>query len=250
MNTGRIILLGVALLAGGGAFFLVASGGNTEAITQVIPEQDRVSTVRVLVSDKAVARGERLDPTATKWIKWPKKGLPEFLITDENQEFYDTLNTALAKTEIVIGEPITENKLIRPGSRGLMAALLAPGMRAVTMDVSARQAAAGFVLPGDRVDIYSTYEDPGKDSLVSKVMYPDIRVLAVDQIIDQSAEGAIVSRTVTLELAPRQLGKFLSAREDGTLNLILRSVFQPEGQEELLQETEPAEIIVIRYGQS
>ena len=250
MNTGRIILLGVALVAGGGAFFLVSSGNQPEVITQVVPDQDRVETVRVLVSDKELARGERLDPAATKWVKWPKKGLPEFLVTDENQEFFDTLDTALAKTEIAIGEPITEAKVVRPGSRGMMAALLTPGMRAVTMDVSSRQAAAGFVLPGDRVDVYSTYEDPSKGTLVSKVMYPNIRVLAVDQITDQNSEGAIISRTVTLEMAPSQLPKFLSAREEGTLNLILRSVFQPENPDELLQETEPAEVVVIRYGQS
>ncbi len=251
MNAGRLILLGIALLAGGGAFFLVASGGNTpEVITQVIPQQDSMETVRVLVADKEFARGERIDPAATKWVRWPKKGMPDYLITDDNTDFYDTLSETLARTELAAGEPIIEAKLVRPGNRGMMSALLTPGMRAVTLDVSSRQAAAGFILPGDKVDVYSTSNDQRNDALSSNLMYSDVRVLAVDQATEQDTEGAIIARTITVELAPSQIAKFLTAREDGTLNLVLRSVFRPENGEELLQEAEPAEVVVIRYGQS
>ncbi|MCI5046586.1 MAG: hypothetical protein MRY59_03715, partial [Aquisalinus sp.] len=98
MNTGRLILLGVALLAGGGAFFLVASGDDTpEVITQAIPQQETIETVRVLVADTEFAQGERLDPKKTKWVKWPKKGLPDFLVTDENKPFYEELSLAVAR---------------------------------------------------------------------------------------------------------------------------------------------------------
>ena len=239
------------MVAGGGAFFLVASGDETpEVITQVMPQQDSVETVRVLVADADFARGARLDPTATRWVKWPKKGMPDYLVTEDNTSFYESLGETLARSEIFTGEPITEAKLVRPGNRGMMSALLTPGMRAVTMDVSSRQSAAGFILPGDRVDIFSTYEDDRQEGLASSIMYPNVRVLAVDQATAQDSEGAIVGRTITLELAPSQIAKFLTAREDGTLNLVLRSVFHPADGEELMQELEPAEVVVIRYGQS
>ena len=251
MNTGRLILLGVALLAGGGAFFLVASGDDTpEVITQAIPQQETIETVRVLVADTEFAQGERLDPKKTKWVKWPKKGLPDFLVTDENKTFYEELSLAVARTTIVAGEPITEAKIVHPGSQGMLAALLTPGMRAVTMDVSSRQSAAGFILPGDRVDVFATLDNDDGTSMESGVLYSNIRVLAVDQTMQQDSEGAIVGRTVTLELAPSQVARFLTARESGSLNLALRSVFRPADGEELIQEVEPAEVLVIRYGQS
>ncbi len=251
MNAGRIILLGIALLAGGGAFFLVASGDDTpEVITQALPQQDAIETVRVLVADKDFARGETIDPTATKWVKWPKKNLPEFFVTEENKEFYEGLSTSLARSQIMAGEAIIEAKLVRPGDRGMMSALLTPGMRAVTMDVTASQSAGGFILPGDHVDIYSTINDASSEKLLSNLMYPDVRILAVDQQISQSEDSAIIGRTITLELAPSQVARFLAAKEEGQLSLALRSVFRPEDGEELLQEAEPAEVVVIRYGQS
>lgn len=255
MNAGKIVLLGIALLAGGAAFFLVASGEDVpEPVTQIVPQVQEIETVRVLVSDSDFNRGQRIDPAATKWVKWPKKGLPEYFITEENQEFYNSLGDTLARTTIVVGEPITEQKLIRSDSKSMMAALLTPGMRAVSLDVTSRQAASGFILPGDRVDLFVTAEGRSKDrdEKVTKtvLLLSDVRVIAVDQNTAEGGEGAIVGRTITLELKPSQVEMFLSARESATLSLALRSVFQPADAEELQQEVKPADVVVVRYGQS
>ncbi|MGV6800359.1 MAG: Flp pilus assembly protein CpaB [bacterium] len=255
MNIGKIVLLGIALVAGGAAFFLVVSGDNApEQITQIVPVEDKIETVRVLVADADFSRGQRLDPALTKWVKWPKKGLAEGLITDGNQEFYNSLPDTVARTNMVVGEPIMETKLIRSDSKSMMAALLSPGMRAVSIDVTSRQAASGFILPGDHVDLYYTEEgiQEGTDEEVtySSLLYSNVRVIAVDQNYDEGGEGAFISRTITMELAPYQVERFLSAREAATVSLVLRSVFQPDDAEELQQEVEPAGVVVVRYGQS
>lgn len=252
MNSGRIILLAVALVAGGSVFFLMSSGGNQPVPTaQIIPQQDAIEVEQVLVADRDYARGDRLDVEGTRWVKWPANNLPEGAITKANEEFYETLPETVARSTLVKNEPITEAKILRPGQAGMMSALLTPGMRAVTLDVSMRQSAGGFILPGDRIDIFHTADSNDRDgTLTSQLLYANVRVLAIDQTFDQMGEGAQPSNTVTVELSPAQIEKFLTSRENGTLSLALRSAFQPEGGDELLQETQPSEVVVIRYGQS
>jgi pilus assembly protein CpaB len=248
MKAGRIIAIVVALVAGAGVFFLVISDGPDEApIAQVVPKADKVETVRVLVSDAEFTRGQSINKEKVKWIRWPKKNLQPYMITDDNTDFYDKLNKAIAKSDIAFGEPIIKAKLLYPGSRGTMAALLTPGMQAVTMDVSLRQSAGGFILPGDRVDIFSS---AGDGSVKTELVFSNVRVLAIDQTYNGPDGASKVGRTATLELAPAQVGRFITKRESTTLSMALKSIFQPEDTEELFQEVVPSKVVVIRYGQS
>ena len=252
MNAGRIILLGVALLAGGGAFYLVSSGEEApEVIAQVVPSQPSVETVRVLVADEEIAKGATIDTKSLKWISWPKKNLQDYFITEDNREFYDKLPTAIARSTIHAGEPVIDAKVVYPGKAGMLSALLTPGMRAVTMDVEASLSAGGFILPGDHVDIYVNLENIEENRQTwSELLYSNIRVLAIDQQISDGDAAAIIGRTITLELAPSQVAGFANARAQNSLSLSLRSAFPSENEEELMQEAQPAEVIVIRYGQS
>ncbi len=256
MNIGRIILVVVALLAGGGAFLLVAMGGeekNPEVVTQIVPQQDRTETVRVLVADADFQKGQKLDPVATKWVKFPKDNLPEYFITEDNGEFFDGLGSALARTNIYLGEPITAAKIVQPGDRSMMSALLTPGMRAVTLNIDPVTSAGGFILPGDRVDVYFSEEVPRSEigEIYSELLYSNLRVLAIDQTIQDTAEGTVVGRTATVEIAPYQVEDFLSVREAAdNVSLVLRSAFVPEGGEEIQQELRPTKVHVIRYGRS
>ncbi len=255
---GRLILLLITLVAGGGAFFLFASGGGEKntTVTQVVPKDSSTETVLVLVADRDFIRGEIVDSVATKWIKWPKKNLPEFAVTDDQQEFFENLSSARARTDIVKGEPIYEARLVRHGDRGMLSALLTPGMQSVTMDISQQQSSGGFILPGDRIDLMVTRDEQnrrtGQRSKKTELLFSNVRVLAIDQITRADAEtgSAIVGRTATLELAPGQIKDFINAREGLKLNMVLRSVFTPENGEELQQEIKPSEVIIIRYGQS
>ncbi len=256
MNTGRIILLAIALLAGGGAFFLVSmSGGQQtpEVITQVMPQAERDNSVRVLVADGNFSKGQPIDPAVTKWVKFPKDNLPEYFIQEDNDDFFNSLDKAIARTDIYQGEPITEAKIVKPGDRSMMAALLTPGMRAVSINIDPQTSTGGFVLPGDRVDIYFTKDvADGQDTkTVSELLYSNLRVLAIDQTIAGSTEGSVLGRTATVEIAPWQVEEFLEVRESAdNVNLVLRSAFAPENGEEIEQEVRPTEVRIIRYGRS
>jgi pilus assembly protein CpaB len=245
MNVTRIAVLAVALVAGGGALFLVL-GARPNAPVQVI-EAQKEKTVRVLVADKDFQRGDRLAVEAVKWVDWPEKSLSELYITEASGQTPDDLKDAVARTLIVKGEPVIEAKIVRSGSAGLMAAILTPGMRAVTQRVSPETASGGFILPDDRVDIL--YTDGSAGGSRTKTIFENVRVLAVNAIYGDAPEGAYLEGVnMTLEFSPEDSEAFITARSSGTISLVLRSVFKPEGDVE--QSNRSSDVTVIRYGRS
>ena len=249
MNVTRLAILGVALVAGIGAFFLMM-GNQPEAqspIQVVKPIEEK--TVRVLVADRDFRRGERMGLDTTKWVKWPEKALSESFITEDAIEGPEELAEAVARTLIVAGEPIIEAKIVRAGSSGLMAAVLSPGMRAVTMRVSPETASGGFILPGDRVDVHYTQSNEEDETDIETILQ-NVRILAVNTFYDENAEGAhIEGSNVTVELSPADAEYFVAARSSrGQLSLALRSIFENDGDVKI--EKRNADVEVIRYGKS
>lgn len=244
MNKSRLILLGVALVAGGGAFFMVATGDEpvSEQVAQIVPKERGPAMVRVLVSDVIVERGERIDPAATAWVKWPEDSLPAHVITEADEAFYDSLSGLRARTTIYEGEPIIKEKTVAQGDRGLMSALLTPGMRAVSAQISGEATSSGFVLPGDRVDVMVTSGRGGVSS--TELAFANVRVIAIDNEITEEGGGkAILGTSVTFELRPDQVREFITLRESTALTLVLRSIFDAA-----VPEVPSSEIIVLRYG--
>lgn len=248
MNVTRIAVLGVALVAGAGAFFLMMGNQpKNEAVQIVEPMTEK--TVRVLVADRDFQRGERFKVEDVKWVDWPQKAVSETFLTEASGQTPDSLAEAVARTLIVKGEPIMEAKIARAGSSGLMAAIIAPGMRAVTQRVSPETASGGFILPGDCVDVL--YTDGGREGGArTRTIFESVRVLAVNALYSESSETAYVEGVnVTLEFAPEDAEAFITARTTGTLSLTLRSVFQPEG--DVLSKTKrSSDVTIIRYGRS
>ena len=245
MNKNRLILLGVAAVAGGGAFFMVATGEDPVAqqvVQQVVPKEKGPSMVRVLVADRTFSRGDRLDAAATAWVKWPEDAVPEHVKTDADEGFYDSLNTLRARTTIYEGEPIIEAKTVAQGDKGMMAALLTPGMRAVSAAISGEAASSGFVLPGDIVDVLATTGRGGGQ--VTTTAFDGLRVIAIDNTIREEGGGKSISgNLVTFELRPDQVEEFVAVREAAELNLVLRSIFDAA-----VPDVPDAEVIVLRYG--
>ena len=246
MNVSRIAILGVALVAGAAAFFLMLGQNKDIAPVQIV-EPVKEQTVRVLVSSRDIQRGERLTLEDTNWVVWPKKAVQPTYITDENTQAREDLESAVARSLIVTGEPIVNAKVVRAGSGSLMAAIITPGMRAVTMRVSPETSSGGFILPGDKVDIMFT---AGRNGGAARTIFEDVRVLAVDTLFSENTETAhIAGANVTLELAPTDAQTFITARESGTLSLVLRSIFKPEVELEAA-ERRSSNVSVIRYGRS
>jgi len=245
MNVRIIAGLGIALLAGAGAFFLVLTMSPSESPVQIV-QPSKEKTVRVLVSTRDILRGERLILPDTRWVAWPKKAVQPTFITDEMPEAREGLTTAVARSLIVTGEPLVEAKVVKPGNSGLMAAIIAPGMRAVTTRVSPETASGGFILPGDRVDVLMTGNRGGR----TRVLFEDVRVLAVNTTYSENLESAhIDSSNVTMQLTPDDAEVFLTARGQGSMSLVLRSIFTPEG-DVVATGKRSSDVTVIRYGRS
>jgi pilus assembly protein CpaB len=187
----------------------------------------------VLVATRALPVGTIIDAEAFRFQRWPE-GLvqPAYYIKGKPGVRPADLVGTVVRNEITAGQPFTQGSLIKPGERGFLAAALGPGMRAVTVAVSATSGVAGFVFPGDRVDIVLTQEVAGGGDgvplKVSETVMRNVRVLATDQRMDaKNEEGkAVVQRftMVTLEATPKLAEKIAVAQKIGDLSLSLRSI--------------------------
>lgn len=241
MNVSRLAILGVALVAGVIAFFLMMQTRPDSSPVQII-QPVKEETVRVLVATRDYQRGERLVAEDMNWISWPQKAIQPTFITDATPNAREDLQSAVARSLIVTGEPIVNAKIVRAGSSGLMAAILAPGMRAVTVRVSPETASGGFILPGDRVDLLHTQNNQ------TRLVFEEVRVLAVDTIYaENTGSPHIAGSNITLELSPADAEAFVQRRAQGAFSLVLRSIFQPE---EDVDDRRSADVRIIRYGRS
>ncbi len=247
MNVTRIAVLGVALVAGVGAFFMMMSGNKGAPVQVVQAVQEK--TVRVLVADRDFQRGERIVAESIKWVDWPEKALSEAYITEASGGDPAELEKVVARTSIIAGEPIIEAKIVRAGSSGLLAAVLEPGMRAVTMRISPETGVSGFILPGDHVDIY--YSEAGDSNKTStEVIFEDVRVLAINTVYSENPETPVIEgANATVQLSPEDAEFFINSRASrGQMSFALRSVFaEAEGA---TKQRRDQSIKVIRYGRS
>lgn len=245
MNVTRMAILGVALLAGVGAFFMMMTGRQQPAgeVVQTVQEK----TVRVLVADKDLPRGQRLAADSVRWIDWPEKALSESYITEKTSGDPAELEKAVARFGLIKGEPVTEAKIVRAGSSGLLAAVLEPGMRAVTMRITPETGVSGFILPGDRVDIY--YSESGSVKTQTQLLFDNVRVLAINTVYTENPETPTVEgANATVELSPADAEFFINTRASrGQMSFALRSVFTPEDE---TAERRNQSVRVIRYGRS
>jgi pilus assembly protein CpaB len=186
----------------------------------------------VLVANRALPVGTIIDAEAVRFQKWPEGLLqPAYFLKGKPNGNPAELIGTVVRSEITAGQPLTQGALIKPGQRGFLAAALGPGMRAVTVAVSATSGVAGFVFPGDRVDLVLTHEVDGDGGAlrVSETILRNVRVLATDQRMSQPMNDKgkpIVASfsTVTLEATPRIAEKIAVAQTIGKLSLSLRSI--------------------------
>ena len=186
----------------------------------------------VLVATRPLPVGTLIDAEAIRFQPWPKELVDKayFMKTGEGAVNPADLLGTVVRNEITAGQPITHGSLIRPGERGYLAAALGPGMRAITVPISVTSGVAGFIFPGDRVDMMLTQEVVGAGAplKVTETIVRNIRILAVDQrTFHKNAEGnpiIAVGGTVTLEATPRIAEKIQVAQTLGSLSFVLRSI--------------------------
>jgi pilus assembly protein CpaB len=230
MKLFRVLVLAVALVAGGIAAYLALNlGPRGKPAPTVVELAPQIQSQDVLVAAKDIGQGEKLNAENVRWQRWPDDAINANYIQKQTRpDAIETLKDSIVRSQFVAGEPIREVKLARPGS-GFLSAILPSGKRAVAVRVSASNTAGGFILPGDRVDVIETVsQQTSSDSAaenVSRTILSNIKVLAIDQTVsDKQGESVVVGKTATLELDPAQSELITSAEATGSLSLALRSM--------------------------
>lgn len=226
------LLVGALIIAGVTAFMarnMFLGAATPEAQASPAAQQE---APQVMVATRTLPVGTIIDAEMLRYQPWPEGLVQEayFVRGREGAADPSELIGTVVRAEITAGQPITRGGLVRPGERGFLAAALGPGMRAVSVPVSATSGVAGFVFPGDRVDIVLTQEveGDGPPLRASETIFRNVRVLAVDQRLDaRDEEGNSVARpgsNVTLEATPRMAERIAVAQTIGQLSLSLRSL--------------------------
>jgi pilus assembly protein CpaB len=238
MNRVQIAVLGVTVLAFGGAYVLFNSGqAPPPQIIQVAPKDD---TDEVLVAARDLPMGTQLAETDFTWQKWPMQALSELMIKkSEGPQAIENAKGAITRNSFLQGEPMRRDKLIKGPNSGFLSAILPTGMRAVAINIDpgGGATAGGFILPNDRVDVIRVYRDEeqskarGVEVNGAQTILTNVRILAIAQSITD--KGTVLGANATLELTPEQAELIILAQRTGgagNLHLTLRSMLDAAGK--------------------
>jgi pilus assembly protein CpaB len=256
MNRARIVVLAIAIGAGGIAAYLASGSDDKPAPAQPVAQ---LQTVDILVAKSDIALGRSVKPDDLQWQTWPAAtASSSFISRASKADAIKEITGSIARSPFIAGEPIREQKLVKADGSGFMAAILPAGYRAISTEISPETGAGGFILPNDRVDVILTRRDKAAekgapDTINSEIILPNIRVLAIDQAPkEKDGQNALVGRTVTLELKPEQAETLARSRQTGTLSLALRSIADinmvENNTEEDAAPKKGGTINVVRYG--
>jgi len=188
------------------------------------------AAVRILVAKRDLHVGTILTPEDTEWRAWPENGVGAAYFVVKKDQKKSTVGQVV-RAPLTKGEPVTKSSVVKQGERGFLAAILTPGMRAVTVKLSPTSGIGGFIFPGDRVDVLLTHTVDIKEETrdvrseqefqVSETIFQNVRVLAVDQK-SASDDKAKIGKTATLEVTPKMVEKVAMLSNIGSLSLALR----------------------------
>lgn len=233
MSMRGVLFLLVALVAAGGTAMMVRGylKAERDAMSAKPAAAPEVVLPEVLVAADMLPAGLVIKHEHVRWQKWPQDGVVEgYIVKAEGGSGIESLVGSVVRSGIGPGEPLTDNRIVRPGDRGFLAAILQPGMRAVAVPINATSGIAGLIFPGDKVDVILTHtinaERDNDDRIrrASETVLHDIRVLATDQRTDRQDGEASLAKTVTLEVTQRQAEMLSVVTEIGKLSLSLRSL--------------------------
>jgi pilus assembly protein CpaB len=226
VRTSTIVMIGVAVLFGLFAVFLAQSWLNGQAemrLRNLEAQKKPAATQTIVVATKPLRFGNELSSSSLREIAWPEESIPAGAFR-RIADIVDAGGRRVVLSAIESNEPVLSTKITGPGQRATLSATLQDGMRAVTIRVNDVEGVAGFVLPGDRVDVALTRQKDsnGNNHSSSDVVLQNTRVLAIDQIADDRNDKPAVVKAVTLEVDTAGAQKLSLAASVGTLSLMLR----------------------------
>ncbi len=250
MSPVRLVILLIAAAAAIGAVFLVRSmqapapAVAAADVAAPAPVPVEIPLKQILVANNTIPAGKFVSLDDLKWQGWPADAqMDSFIDREKEAEALEKMVGAVARFDIVAGEPVTKTKLQHPGTAGFMSVMLTQGMRAVSIEIETETAAGGFIQPNDRVDVILTREVETANAqanplagIRSDLILQNVRVLAIDQVYGtppmENSEGeartgqgaVIVGSRATLELSERDATLVNTARKAGDISLTLRSI--------------------------
>jgi len=259
MKAARLIVMGTALAAAGGAGVLALNLMSREPERTVVEVGGpQIELEQVLVAAQDIAMGTNINADMVRWQEWPRDAVAGgFTTRASNEAAREEIAGAIARGAFFQGEPIREAKLVR-SDRGYMSAILPPGQRAIATQISTATSAGGFILPNDRVDVIMTRRsatESGED-FVTETILENVRVLAIDQTVEEKdGESVKVGETATLQLTPKQAEVLTVAQQMADrLSLSLRSLEDSKEDQTraayhlLVGERGAGTVRVIKYG--
>lgn len=219
-----LIVLGLGIVIALGTAMSLKSRMNNQAAPQELSQ--------VIVATGDIAEGTFVhSDTQLAFADWPKGNITDAMLTNLNSKPSD-FNGAVARRAFEKGEPILKSQLVRSTEGGFMSAVLEPGKRAVSIAVDSTSGNAGFIFPGDRVDLILTHAVSRQSiqTRASETFVEDVRVLAIDQMLDNPDNKAVLAKTVTLEVTPKQAEEINLAKDLGKISVSLRSLANDKSQ--------------------
>jgi pilus assembly protein CpaB len=232
-----LLLINIILVIGVVAFL---SMGRQEPQAPVAGQAPAPAAeqVDVLTAAGDLPPGTLIQPTDLAWQAWPKANIADTFVSkprdmpaDQATALLETVSGSVVRLGIGKGQPIVTGAVIKPGEKGFLAAILGPGKRAISINVTASSGGAGLILPGDRVDILLSQgvkvkvkADEEEVRRVTETFVPDLRLIALDQRVSGDPKNPVVGRTATLEVTPHQAEMLVLGEDLGRLSMSLRSV--------------------------
>lgn len=262
MKPARILLLVVAIVAGGLAAFMASRGQAPQTVVQQVAEVQQEAKVQVLVATTGIGVGERLTEQSVMWQDWPEGAVrPEYITSQVLPDAMEQMPGTVARFEIFTGEPIRTAKLMR-SDQGFLSVAIPKGMRAVSIPVTAETGAGGFIVPNDRVDVVHTF-DEGNGPVSSTILH-NVKVVAMGARLGEIGKTGGAEEDpnnpqsqlfgeesiATVELTPRQAETIIAAASQGQLSLILRSILDFNDMTEDDGANNNQAIRLVRFGTS
>ncbi len=259
MNRRLGIVVAVAIATFGGAYALLSGGQSARLAAPVAAQKPEPDVDQVLVAARDLPMGAVVGEDAFGWQPWPKAGLSEEMISrSTSADAVREMNGSMIRSDLLRGEPIRREKLVKAGAGGFMSAVLPSGKRAVAIkiDNGGDTSAGGFIVPGDRVDVVRLARDDeatkarGVEVVTAETVLVNVRVLAIGQNIEeQNGKKVVTGANATLELEPDQVNLIVLAQHAsaGGLDLALRSLADSRGNPTTVAAGH-AGLTVIRFG--
>ena len=241
MSTRKIILVALALITGAGTLYMARSlmtPPEPVVVQTQAPAPAPTPERAVLVARRDLPAGTLIRDNHLEWLPWPEtEGELARYIVRQDQTIEDFFGSVVRRG-IGAGEPVTEDRLVKPGEQGFLAAVLEPKHRAVSVSINPITGVAGFIFPGDRVDLILTHSIPYEGEIpigerrVTETVLTDLRVLAIDQVTNDQEATPRVGEIVTLEVEPKQAELVILMSQMGRLSLSLRSLVREDQEDE------------------